>query len=142
MARTATVTRNTRETQITLTIDLDGTGKADLHTGIGFFDHMLDGFARHGLFDLTVQCCGDLEVDCHHTIEDVGIALGTAIKEALGDKAGLVRYGSCLLPMDETLGTWAAALTLCMMPALPGRAAAAWMCRWRGSFSMPSAMQL
>ena len=87
----------------TLTIDLDGTGKADLHTGIGFFDHMLDGFARHGLFDLTVQCRGDLEVDCHHTIEDVGIALGTAIKEALGDKAGLVRYGSCLLPMDETL---------------------------------------
>ena len=74
MARTATVTRNTRETQITLTIDLDGTGKADLHTGIGFFDHMLDGFARHGLFDLTVQCRGDLEVDCHHTIEDVGIA--------------------------------------------------------------------
>ena len=103
MARTATVTRNTRETQITLTIDLDGTGKADLQTGIGFFDHMLDGFARHGLFDLTVQCRGDLEVDCHHTIEDVGIALGTAIKEALGDKAGLVRYGSCLLPMDETL---------------------------------------
>ena len=78
MVRTATVTRNTRETQITLTIDLDGTGKADLHTGIGFFDHMLDGFARHGLFDLTVQCHGDLEVDCHHTIEDVGIALGTA----------------------------------------------------------------
>lgn len=145
MARTATVTRNTRETQITLTIDLDGTGKADLHTGIGFFDHMLDGFARHGLFDLTVQCRGDLEVDCHHTIEDVGIALGTAIKEALGDKAGLVRYGSCLLPMDETLALCAvdlgAALTLCMMPALPGRAAAAWMCRWRGSFSMPSAMQ-
>ena len=86
MARTATVTRNTRETQITLTIDLDGTGRADLHTGIGFFDHMLDGFARHG-----------------HTIEDIGIALGTAIKEALGDKAGLVRYGSCMLPMDETL---------------------------------------
>ena len=103
MARTATVTRNTRETQITLTIDLDGTGKADLHTGIGFFDHMLDGFARHGLFDLSVTCHGDLDVDCHHTIEDIGIALGTAIKEALGDKAGLVRYGSCLLPMDETL---------------------------------------
>ena len=81
MARTATVTRNTRETQITLTIDLDGTGKADLHTGIGFFDHMLDGFARHGLFDLTVQCRGDLEVDCHHTIEDVGIVLGKAIKD-------------------------------------------------------------
>ena len=103
MARTATVTRNTRETQITLTIDLDGTGRADLHTGIGFFDHMLDGFARHGLFDVSVTCRGDLDVDCHHTIEDIGIALGTAIKEALGDKAGLVRYGSCMLPMDETL---------------------------------------
>ena len=86
MARTATVTRNTRETQITLTIDLDGTGRADLHTGIGFFDHMLDGFARHGLFDVSVTCRGDLDVDCHHTIE-----------------AGLVRYGSCMLPMDETL---------------------------------------
>lgn len=103
MARAATVTRNTRETQITLTIDLDGTGRADLHTGIGFFDHMLDGFARHGLFDVSVTCRGDLDVDCHHTIEDIGIALGTAIKEALGDKAGLVRYGSCMLPMDETL---------------------------------------
>ena len=123
MARTATVTRNTRETQITLTIDLDGTGKADLQTGIGFFDHMLDGFARHGLFDLTVQCRGDLEVDCHHTIEDVGIALGTAIKEALGDKAGLVRYGSCLLPMDETLILGAVDLSgrgmLCWDVALP-----------------------
>ena len=103
MARTATVTRNTRETQITLTLALDGTGKTDLHTGIGFFDHMLDGFARHGLFDLGVTCHGDLDVDCHHTIEDIGIALGTALKEALGDKAGLVRYGSCMLPMDETL---------------------------------------
>ena len=103
MARTATVTRNTRETQITLTIDLDGTGRADLHTGIGFFDHMLDGFARHGLFDLTLHCDGDLNVDCHHTIEDCGIALGMAIREALGDKAGIVRYGSCMLPMDETL---------------------------------------
>ena len=103
MARTATVTRNTRETQITLSINLDGTGRADLHTGIGFFDHMLDGFARHGLFDLSVTCHGDLDVDCHHTIEDIGIALGTAIRQALGDKAGLVRYGSCMLPMDETL---------------------------------------
>ena len=79
MARTATVTRNTRETQITLTINLDGTGKADLHTGIGFFDHMLDGFARHGLFDLSVTCHGDLNVDCHHTIEDIGIALGLSL---------------------------------------------------------------
>ena len=103
MSRTATVTRKTRETNITVTLDLDGSGKADLHTGIGFFDHMLDGFARHGLFDLSVTCHGDLDVDCHHTIEDIGIALGTALKEALGDKAGLVRYGSCMLPMDETL---------------------------------------
>lgn len=103
MARQATVTRETRETRITVTIDLDGTGRADLSTGIGFFDHMLDGFARHGLFDLTVRCKGDLQVDCHHTIEDTGITLGTAIARALGDKAGILRYGSCLLPMDETL---------------------------------------
>ena len=103
MARTATVTRNTRETQITLTIDLDGTGRADIDTGIGFFDHMLDGFARHGLFDLKVNVAGDLAVDCHHTIEDTGIVLGNAIKEAVGDKKGIRRYGSCILPMDETL---------------------------------------
>ena len=103
MARTATVTRTTRETQIILTLDLDGSGKTELDTGIGFFDHMLDGFARHGLFDLTVRCEGDLQVDCHHTIEDTGITLGTAIARALGDKAGILRYGSCLLPMDETL---------------------------------------
>lgn len=103
MERTATVTRSTRETQITLTLNLDGSGKTELDTGIGFFDHMLDGFARHGLFDLTVHCRGDLNVDCHHTIEDIGIALGTALRQALGDKAGLVRYGSCMLPMDETL---------------------------------------
>ena len=103
MARQATMTRETRETRITVTINLDGTGKADLSTGIGFFDHMLDGFARHGLFDLTVRCEGDLQVDCHHTIEDTGITLGTAIARALGDKAGILRYGSCLLPMDETL---------------------------------------
>src|SRR5699024_161469 len=103
MARQATVTRETRETRITVTINLDGTGKADLSTGIGFFDHMLDGLARHGLFDLTVRCEGDLQVDCHHTIEDTGITLGTAIARALGDKAGILRSGSCLLPMDETL---------------------------------------
>ena len=103
MARTATVTRNTRETQITLTINLDGTGKADLHTGIGFFDHMLDGFARHGLFDLSVTCHGDLDVDCHHTIEDTGIVLGQTIAKALGDKKGIKRYGHFMLPMDEVL---------------------------------------
>ena len=103
MARTATVTRNTRETQITLTIDLDGTRTAHLPTRIGFFEHMLHGIAPHRLFDVSLNTRGDLHVASHHTIEDIGIALGTAIKEALGDKAGLVRYGSCMLPMDETL---------------------------------------
>ena len=103
MARCATIERNTKETKIRLTLDLDGTGKADIHTGIGFFDHMLNGFARHGLFDLKVNVAGDLAVDCHHTIEDTGIVLGNAIKEAVGDKKGIRRYGSCILPMDETL---------------------------------------
>ena len=111
MARTASVERRTRETDITLTIDLDGTGRADIDTGIGFFDHMLDGFARHGLFDLTLRCKGDLAVDCHHTIEDVGIVLGGAIRQALGDKQGIARFGSCLLPMDETLALCAADLS-------------------------------
>lgn len=111
MARSAHITRNTRETQIELTLALDGSGKTELSTGIGFFDHMLDGFARHGLFDLAVTCHGDLEVDCHHTIEDVGIALGSAIREALGGKAGIVRYGSCMLPMDETLALCAVDLS-------------------------------
>lgn len=103
MGRSATVNRQTRETNVTVTLDLDGTGRADVQTGIGFFDHMLDGFARHGLFDLTVRCEGDLFVDSHHTIEDTGITLGMAMAKALGDKAGIVRYGSCMLPMDETL---------------------------------------
>lgn len=103
MSRTATVKRNTKETQITVTINLDGTGKTDLDTGIGFFNHMLDGFARHGLFDLTIHVKGDLNVDDHHTIEDTGIVLGTAIRQACGDKKGIRRFGSCILPMDETL---------------------------------------
>ena len=101
--RTASVERVTKETKIRMTLNLDGTGKSDIHTGIGFFDHMLDGFARHGLFDLTLHCDGDLNVDCHHTIEDTGIVLGEAIKKALGDKKSIRRYGSSLLPMDETL---------------------------------------
>ena len=103
MSRTAHITRNTKETQITVRLELDGTGKSRLDTGIGFFDHMLDGFARHGLFDLDVECRGDLAVDCHHSIEDTGIVLGSAIKEAAGDKKGIRRYGSCILPMDEAL---------------------------------------
>ncbi len=101
--RTASITRKTKETDITVTLNLDGTGVSHIDTGIGFFDHMLDGFTRHGLFDLTCTCKGDLNVDSHHTIEDVGIVLGTAIREALGDKAGICRYGSFALPMDETL---------------------------------------
>ena len=103
MNRTATITRKTKETAITVSIDLDGSGKTDINTGIGFFDHMLDGFARHGLFDLIVSCDGDLKVDCHHSIEDTGIVLGEAIAKALGDKTGIVRYGHFMLPMDESL---------------------------------------
>ena len=103
MARTADYVRKTKETDISLHLNLAGTGSSSIHTGIGFFDHMLDGFARHGLFDLKVNVAGDLAVDCHHTIEDTGIVLGNAIKEAVGDKKGIRRYGSCILPMDETL---------------------------------------
>ena len=103
MARTADYVRKTKETDISLHLNLDGTGNSSINTGIGFFDHMLDGFARHGLFDLKVNVAGDLAVDCHHTIEDTGIVLGNAIKEAAGDKKGIRRYGSCILPMDETL---------------------------------------
>lgn len=103
MSRTATVKRDTKETKIEVTLDLDGSGKSSLDTKIGFFDHMLDGFARHGLFELDVKCDGDTWVDCHHSIEDTGIVLGTAIKEAVGDKKGIRRFGSCILPMDETL---------------------------------------
>ena len=101
--RTASIKRKTSETDIAITLNLDGTGKADIETGIGFLDHMLKSFAKHGFFDLTVKVKGDLYVDCHHTIEDTGIVLGEAIKEALGDKKSIKRYGSMLLPMDETL---------------------------------------
>ena len=101
--RIGSCVRTTKETQIELEINLDGSGEAAVDTGIPFFDHMLNGFARHGLFDLRVRVKGDLEVDCHHTVEDTGIVLGEAIAQALGDKAGIKRYGSFLLPMDETL---------------------------------------
>ena len=100
MARTADYVRKTKETDISLHLNLDGTGSSSIHTGIGFFDHMLDGFARHGLFDLKVNVAGDLAVDCHHTIEDTGIVLGNAIKEAVGDKKGIRRYGSCTLTLS------------------------------------------
>ncbi|MBD5135856.1 MAG: imidazoleglycerol-phosphate dehydratase HisB [Lachnospiraceae bacterium] len=102
-SRTATVKRKTGETDIQITLNLDGNGKSDVDTGIGFFDHMLISFAKHGLFDLSVKVAGDLNVDCHHTIEDTGIVLGQAIKEALGDKKHIKRYGSVILPMDESL---------------------------------------
>jgi imidazoleglycerol-phosphate dehydratase len=95
--------RKTKETEINLTLNLDGSGETQLDTGIGFFDHMLEGFARHGFFDLKVQVKGDLIVDTHHSIEDTGIVLGKAIRYALKDKKGMKRYGSCILPMDETL---------------------------------------
>ena len=101
--RSATVTRKTAETDIRVEIDLDGTGSYDNETGVGFFDHMLDQLARHSLIDMTIRCSGDLHIDDHHTVEDVGIALGQALTQALGDKKGIRRYGSCLLPMDDAL---------------------------------------
>ena len=103
MPRTATIERNTNEPKITISLNLDGTGRSDIHTGIGLFDHMLDGFARHGLFDLIVRADGDLHVDTHHTVEDTGIVLGKAIREAVGDKKGIVRFGTKILPMDDAL---------------------------------------
>ena len=103
MTRTARLSRTTKETDIHIALDLDGTGKTDIATGVPFFDHMLDAFGRHGLFDLSVHAQGDVEVDAHHTVEDCGIVLGQCFSQALGDMAGVTRYGSILLPMDETL---------------------------------------
>ena len=101
--REATVSRKTKETDITCKFNIDGEGKSNISTGIGFFDHMLEGFTRHGFFNLDMDVKGDLNVDGHHTVEDTGIVLGTAIKEALGDKKGIMRYGSTMIPMDESL---------------------------------------
>ena len=101
--RSATITRTTSETDITIEINIDGTGTYDNQTGIGFFDHMLDQLARHALIDMTIRAKGDLHIDDHHTVEDTGIALGQAVSKAVGDKTGIRRYGSCLLPMDDTL---------------------------------------
>ena len=103
MARCAEIKRKTAETQISVKLTLDGEGKCDIATGIGFLDHMLTLLAKHSFMDLTVKAKGDLEVDSHHTVEDIGIVLGEALKEALGDKAGIHRYGNCFIPMDETL---------------------------------------
>ena len=102
-ARTAEIARHTAETRIAVRLNLDGTGRARLATGIGFFDHMLDQIARHGLIDLDVDCAGDLHIDGHHTVEDVGIAIGQALKAAVGDKRGIARYGHALVPLDEAL---------------------------------------
>jgi imidazoleglycerol-phosphate dehydratase len=104
-ARRVTLSRRTRETDITLTLDLDGSGASDVHTGVGFYDHMLGAFAHHGLLDLAVQVTGDLEVDEHHTVEDVALVLGSALAEALGDRAGISRFGEAAVPMDEALAT-------------------------------------
>lgn len=123
--RQAEISRKTAETDIQLFLNLDGAGAADIDTGCGFLDHMLTLFARHGRFDLTVRCRGDLHVDAHHTTEDIGIALGQAFARALGDKRGIVRYGSMLLPMDETL-------VLCAVD-LSGRA----MLRWNVEIPAP-----
>ena len=111
MPRTATIRRQTAETTIDLTLNLDGSGSHTLATGVGFFDHMLTHLAKHGLFDLAVKCQGDLHVDAHHTVEDVGICLGKCLAQALGDKAGIRRYGSATVPMDETLVTAAVDLS-------------------------------
>jgi len=111
MPRTATLRRDTAETKIELSLNLDGTGRHDLATGVGFFDHMLTHVARHGHFDLSVKCQGDLHVDSHHTVEDVGICLGKCLAQALGDKSGIRRYGSATVPMDDTLVTAAVDLS-------------------------------
>ncbi len=103
MGRSAQITRTTGETDITVSLELDGSGATDVATGVPFFDHMLDAFGRHGLFDLTVAATGDLDVDAHHTVEDVGIVIGQCIAQALGDKAGITRFGSATIPMDEAL---------------------------------------
>ena len=101
--RIASISRKTKETDINVSLCIDGCGKSNIDSGVGFFNHMLEGFAKHGFFDLNLSCDGDIEVDCHHTIEDCGIVLGNAIKEAIGDKKGIKRFGSCILPMDESL---------------------------------------
>ena len=139
MARKALVTRATKETRIRLELNLDGSGQAKIKTGIGFFDHMLNSFARHGFFDLDLEVEGDLYVDGHHTVEDTGIVLGQAIREALSDKAGIKRYGSFLLPMDEVLVLCAIDLSgrpYLNFGAMPRSARGSLKMSWCGNFSM------
>lgn len=116
MSRNAIVNRKTKETDISMKLNIDGTGKSNIQTGVGFFDHMLEGFSKHGFFDMDLNIAGDLQVDGHHTVEDCGIVLGQAIKEAIGDKAGICRYGYFILPMDEVLVL--CAVDLCGRPYL------------------------
>ena len=123
--RIAIIERKTRETDISARFVVDGTGKSDIDTGVGFFDHMLEGFAKHGFFDLDLKCDGDLGVDTHHTVEDCGIVLGQAIKEAIGDKKGIKRYGNFVLPMDESLVL--CAVDLCGRPYFS----------WDANFTVP-----
>ena len=123
--RVAKIERKTRETDIETRFVVDGTGKSDIDTGVGFFDHMLEGFAKHGFFDLDLKCDGDLGVDTHHTVEDCGIVLGQAIKEAIGDKKGIKRYGNFILPMDESLVL--CAVDLCGRPYFS----------WDANFTVP-----
>ena len=120
MPRIATVNRKTQETEISLSLNLDGSGQVAVSTGVGFFDHMLTHLGKHGLFDLSVKCQGDLHIDAHHSVEDVGICFGQALVQALGDKSGIRRFGDCTLPMDETLAT--AAIDLSGRPFLVWRA--------------------
>src|SRR3954471_2684283 len=125
--RTAEISRKTKETQIRVAIDLDGSGKANIKTGVGFFDHMLDLLARHSLIDLTVEATGDLHIDAHHTVEDVGIVLGQALEKAIGEKKGILRYGWATVPMDESLASVAIDLS--------GRPAFVYNVQYRGSMT-------
>lgn len=141
MERKAEVTRKTKETDISVILNLDGCGKSNIKTGIGFFDHMLEGFAKHGFFDLSVTVDGDLQVDGHHSVEDAGIVLGTALKKALGDKSGIKRYGSCILPMDDALALcawiYAADHILFLNAILLRKKWAAWIRSLYGNSFMP-----
>mgnify|MGYP002430030391 CR=1 FL=1 len=130
--RDSTVHRRTKETDVTVTLELDGTGEADIDTGVGFLNHMLTLFAVHGHFDLTVRATGDLDVDCHHTVEDVALTLGEALRKALGDKVGIHRYGSMLLPMDEAL-----AEVILGMPIYPVSALVFLIRKWGKIFFAP-----